>query len=278
MNTLTILFVLPLLVIFSYLFDAFARRTKFPAVILLMLTGILLRVGADASGFENFAFLDNLIPVLGTVGLILIVLEGALELEVGKEKLPIILKGILAAFVILILNIVGITWLLQQLSDMTAQVATIYAIPLSIISSAVAIPSAASLLKQDREFVVYESTFSDILGIMIFNYAIGQTEANQSLIAAGSIVVLCLQIIGVITVSLLITYLLFRLLTKNRTPRKILSNLSDTHFGVCPWKMVSPSCFGHHFYFRDFSQQRQKTATFLFTEVLGFGANGGESA
>ena len=38
-------------------------------------------------------FLDNLIPVLGTIGLILIVLEGAIELEITVEKLPLIFKG-----------------------------------------------------------------------------------------------------------------------------------------------------------------------------------------
>ena len=98
MDTLDILFVLPLLIIFSYLFDAFARKTKFPSVILLMLTGILIRFFISFSSYDNFAFLDNLIPVLGTIGLILIVLEGAIELEINREKLPLILKGFLAAF------------------------------------------------------------------------------------------------------------------------------------------------------------------------------------
>ena len=75
MGTLDILFVLPLLIIFSYLFDAFARKTKFPSVILLMVTGIIVRFFISFSGYDNFAFLDNLIPVLGTIGLILIFLE-----------------------------------------------------------------------------------------------------------------------------------------------------------------------------------------------------------
>ena len=97
MNTLSILFVLPLLIIFSYLFDAFARKTKFPAVILLMITGIIVRAITNAYGYNEFGFVDNLIPVLGTIGLILIVLEGAVELEISREKLPLILKGFLAA-------------------------------------------------------------------------------------------------------------------------------------------------------------------------------------
>ena len=110
MNTLSILIVLPLLVVFSYIFDAIARRTKFPSVILLMFTGIIIRTVINFYGFTDYAFLDQLIPVLGTVGLILIVLEGALELKIEKEKLPVILKGFFAAAFILILNIIIVSW------------------------------------------------------------------------------------------------------------------------------------------------------------------------
>tara|TARA_B110000908_G_scaffold44043_1_gene53565 strand:+ start:963 stop:2264 length:1302 start_codon:yes stop_codon:yes gene_type:complete len=214
MNTLSILIVLPLLVIFSYLFDAIARKTKFPSVILLMFTGIIIRAIINLYGFTDFAFLDKLIPVLGTVGLILIVLEGALELDIKREKLPVILKGFFAAALILILNIIAVSWAFENILNLEHKTAIIFAIPLAIISSAVAIPSAAGLLNREKEFVVYESTFSDILGIMIFNYAIRQFESNQTLISAESIVALGLQIIGVIVVSLIITYLLFQLLQK----------------------------------------------------------------
>ena len=212
MNTLDILFVLPLLIIFSYLFDAFARKTKFPSVILLMATGIIIRFVISFSGYENFAFLDNLIPVLGTIGLILIVLEGAIELEITREKLPLIIKGFLAALIILIGNIYVLQFLFKTLFEMEGAPAVLFAIPLAIISSAVAIPSASSLLQLEREFVVYESTFSDILGIMIFNYALRQLESQQPLLGAEPMVSLGLQIIGVIVISLLITYVLFRMM------------------------------------------------------------------
>ena len=212
MNTLIILFVFPLLIIFSYLFDAFARKTKFPAVILLMFTGIVVRAITSAYGYDDLGFLDNLIPVLGTIGLILIVLEGALELEISKEKSVLILKGFFAALIILVLNIAALQRVFVQLFQMDNQLATLSAIPLAIISSAVAIPSAASLLNHDREFVVYESTFSDILGIMIFNYALRQFEAQQDLIGATPLVSLFLQILGVVVISLAITYVLYRLI------------------------------------------------------------------
>ena len=212
MNSLSILFVLPLLIIFSYLFDTFARKTKFPAVILLMITGILIRTACNVYGYTDFDFLENLIPVLGTIGLILIVLEGAVELEINREKLPLILKGFLAALFILIANIWILQWVFCVLFQMEHNEAVLYAIPLSIISSAVAIPSAAGLISKEKEFVTYESTFSDILGIMIFNYAIRQFESDQSLIGGTSLVSLGLQILGVIVISLAITYILFRLL------------------------------------------------------------------
>lgn len=212
MNTLLILFVFPLLIVFSYLFDRFARKTKFPAVILLMFTGILFRLLSSAYGFNQLGFLDDLIPVLGTVGLILIVLEGALELKISKEKLPLLLKGFIAALVILLLNIAALQWVFSSLFEMSAHVAVLSAIPLAIISSAVAIPSAGGLLDKEREFVVYESTFSDILGIMIFNYALRQFEVGEGLLNSSSLVALLFQIIGVVVISIGITYILFKLL------------------------------------------------------------------
>lgn len=214
MSTLSILIVLPLLIIFSYVFDIIARKTKFPAVILLMFTGISVRLAVTIYGIDDFEFLEGLIPVLGTIGLILIVLEGALELNITVDKLPVIIKGFLAAGLILILNVIAISLAFEHLLGMSHQAAIIYATPLSIISSAVAIPSSAGLRQQEKEFVVYESTFSDILGIMLFNYAIRQFETNQSLVSAESLLALGLQILGVIVVSLFITFCLFQLLQK----------------------------------------------------------------
>ena len=102
MDTTLILILLPLLVVFSYLFDSFARKTKFPSVILLILTGLIARALLDAYGFTPWGALEEIIKVLGTVGLILIVLEGALELEITPERIGLLVRGFLAAAVLLI--------------------------------------------------------------------------------------------------------------------------------------------------------------------------------
>ena len=214
MDVGSILIVLPLLIIFSYLFDIFARRTKFPSVILLVLTGIILRFFSSYSGYNNFEFLDSLVPVLGTIGLILIVLEAALELEIKKEKAQIIVKGFLAALVILIINIVLVSIFFNQVIGLEYSTSVIYAIPLSIISSAVAIPSATGLITNNKEFVVYESTFSDILGIMIFYYCIRQAEKGEAFIGLEPIFTLIGQIFLIIGISIVITYLLFQLIQR----------------------------------------------------------------
>ena len=214
MDVSSILIVLPLLIIFSYLFDIFARRTKFPSVILLVLTGIIARFISSYYGYDNFQFLDSLVPVLGTIGLILIVLEAALELEIKKEKTEIIVKGFLAAFVILVINIILVSLFFENVIGLSYPNSVIYAIPLSIISSAVAIPSATGLITKNKEFVVYESTFSDILGIMIFYYCIRQAEKTEPLIGVEPIVTLLGQIILIIIISIAITYLLFLLIQR----------------------------------------------------------------
>ena len=52
--------------------------------------------------------------------------------------------------------------------DFDVAVAVLAAIPFAVISSAVAIPAARGLAEQPREFVIYESSLSDIVGVLVF--------------------------------------------------------------------------------------------------------------
>ncbi len=83
----------------------------------------------------------------------------------------------------------------------------INAVPLGIISSAIAIPSAAHLTMKDREFITLESSLSDILGIIFFNYVVINTSISFFL--AGKIL---LEIAGVTAVSLVFCLFLLYLL------------------------------------------------------------------
>ncbi|WP_246474702.1 cation:proton antiporter [Pedobacter roseus] len=179
MTTYTILIILSGLVIFSYLFDLVASKTKVPSVLLLLLLGIGLRFLVDYLKIQTFNFL-SILPTLGTVGLILIVFEGSLELKYDQHKNKIIKSAFFSALTILLGTISVITTIIYQISHHDLYTCIANAIPFSVISSAIAIPSAAALNNKDKEFVIYESSFSDILGIIIFNFTITNHSVNTS--------------------------------------------------------------------------------------------------
>ena len=65
------------LLLFAYLLDILGRRFRLPSVVLLIVTGLVARHVLDRMGFA-FEGIDPIVPIVGTIGLILIVLEGAL--------------------------------------------------------------------------------------------------------------------------------------------------------------------------------------------------------
>lgn len=209
MSTYTALIILSGLVIFSYLFDLISKKTRIPAVLLLLILGIALRFGVDYIGFKTFDFL-KILPALGTVGLILIVLEGALELKYDKEKNGIILRSFLSAGTILLGTSLVLAFILQHLSGKEFSLCFLNAIPFSIVSSAIAIPSAGVMDPHKKEYIIYEASFSDILGIVLFNFAL-----HNPSIKAGSFVNLGLETVSILLLSvvscLFMLYLLSRL-------------------------------------------------------------------
>lgn len=177
MLTYWILIVFSLLVVLSYFFDWVARKSKFPSVLLLIVTGVLLQLGCAHFAIALPA-LDAMLPTLGTIGLILIVLEGALELQFAPSKLPVIRRAFFAALLILLLSWAGVAALIWYISGEGWRLCLLNAVPYAVISSAIAIPSVAGLTESKKEFIVYESSFSDILGIVLFNFVLANSEVT----------------------------------------------------------------------------------------------------
>ncbi len=167
------------IIILSFFFGEISKRTNIPSVLMLIVLGILIKLGLDSIGFGNLDFFP-ILRILGTVGLIMIVLEAALELKLERDKFLAIGK----AFVVAALGLIASTWaaaelLLFFIDDMTTQSAWLYATPLSILSSAIIIPSVTALKGEKKEFHIYESTFSDILGIMLFYFLTSQLPITE---------------------------------------------------------------------------------------------------
>lgn len=209
MTTYATLIILSGLVIFSYLFDLIAGKTKVPSVILLLFLGIGIRLGVDYFGLHTINF-TSILPALGTLGLILIVFEGALELKYSKNKNAVIRKSFLSALSILLLTSCLITYAFYYISGESIYRCFVNAIPFCVVSSAIAIPSASGISKEKKEFIIYESSFSDILTVVLFNFMISNDHINVSAFAklGAELGIILLVAIGS---CLLLLYLIGRL-------------------------------------------------------------------
>ena len=166
--------------------------------------GVIINYSLRFSGAAK----PNLLPileVLGVVGLILIVLEAALDLQLLKEKIGLIIKSFLVALIGLGATAYLAALSLNFLMGVEILNALLYTIPLSILSSAIILPSIDDLNEEKREFMIYESTFSDIIGIVGFYSVLTMagSKAGESVYGevAGSLAL-------TIVISVVISYIL----------------------------------------------------------------------
>ncbi len=182
-SSYNIIIEISVILILSFLFNGIAKRTNIPSVLMLIVLGIILQYVLKYTTAEEVNFFPAL-EVLGIIGLIMIVLEAALELELKRDKIWPIMKSLAVAFI----GLLASAWVAAQIiyylvPEMNMLSAWLYATPLSILSSAIIIPSVNSLPESKKEFHIYESTFSDIIGIIMFYFLIGQLEPTEGSVA-----------------------------------------------------------------------------------------------
>jgi Kef-type K+ transport system membrane component KefB len=206
--TITIIITFCVLLLIAYVFDLTSSKTKVPSVILLLLLGWLVRQLTVQFDIQLPDFYQVL-PVLGTIGLILIVLEGSLELELNKSKFELVRKSFFGALIPMIALAFLLAFAFRYFGHFGLKDSLINAIPFCVISSAIAIPSIRNLSSKNKEFVIYESSLSDILGVLIFNFlSLNETIDTNSFGYFG------LQLLIIIIVSFIATIGLSFLLSK----------------------------------------------------------------
>ena len=193
-------------IIISYFFNLYAKKSGIPAVLLLIGLGITINYSLRFSGFTKPDLLPVL-SVLGVIGLILIVLEASLDLDLVKEKVGLIIKS----FVVALIGLGGTAYLsaiaINLLMGVEMLNALLCAIPLSILGSAVILPSIDDVEEEKREFMIYESTFSDILGIIGFYGVLTMVGSNSNeSISIGVFSNLILTIVFSIIISYILIY------------------------------------------------------------------------
>ena len=216
-NSYNLIIEASVILILSFLFNGISKRTNIPSVLLLILLGFILQFVLKTFTSEEVDFFPAL-EVLGIIGLIMIVLEAALELELKKEKIIPILKSMAIALT----GLIGSAWvatliLHQFIPDMSMQAAWLYATPLSILSSAIIIPSVSELAEKKREFHIYESTFSDIMGIMMFYFLVSGLNPAEDSGAGG----FALNILLTIVISLIASYAIILIFQQIKSQAKL---------------------------------------------------------
>lgn len=213
---MTISIIISILLLLAYLFDITSSITKIPSVVLLLILGFGAKLVTENLNI-SVPNLNPILPILGTVGLILIVLEGSLELEINKSKLSLIFKSSIVALIPLLFICFCIAYYLHYFGNLPLKLALANAIPLGIISSAIAIPSARNLLNNEKEFVTYESSLSDIFGVIFFNFI--TLNDNIGSISFGKFV---LELLEMLAISFVATLLLAVFLNKIKHHIKFL--------------------------------------------------------
>ena len=203
----TLIIIASLIVIASFLFSEISKRTNIPSVLMLIVLGVTLKL-AFPKILDEVDF-TAILEILGIVGLIMIVLEAALELKLARHQLVPIAKAMGLAAVGLILSAwVAAETLKYFVEGMTSESAWLYATSLSILSSAIIIPSVGGLRRDKKEFEIYESTFSDILGIIVFYFLAGPFEVQDTGGHAPTLLEYSGILIGTIVIALLASYAL----------------------------------------------------------------------
>jgi len=209
-STELLLIILCGLVVLSYLFSIISQFIRIPSVLLLLFAGLGFRVLADAYNIR-ITLPANLIEGLGVVGLIMIILEAGLDLKLGKEKTKLVRDSFFSAFFILLFSLALITGILYLWLNEDVLSCVVYALPLSIMSSSITIPSIHNLTEQKKEFLIYEASFSDIIGILLFNYFIA-----PEILTLKSVGLFGINIIVSIILSVVISFVLFLILARTK--------------------------------------------------------------
>lgn len=192
---LTVIITLSALLLIAYVFDLSAKKTRIPSVILLLALGF--GVGQVLEILKvPIPNLQPVLPILGTVGLILIVLEGSLELKLHQSKISLINKSIIGAFVPILLLSFLMAFFFSLISDVSFRTLLINAVPLCIISSAIAIPSANYLSSRNKDFIIYESSLSDIFGVVYFNFLLRNEVLNFEAIGVFTLEMVLIALIS----------------------------------------------------------------------------------
>ena len=208
-NIYVVIVALCALVILSYGFTVLSKKTRIPTVLLLLVAGIGIReILLQTGHYQEVP--EPIIEFIGVIGLILILLDAGLDLKFYKNKKQLIKKAAESSLVAMLLSVAGIGVLIHYWLDATWLASIVFALPLSIISSAIVASTVGFLSEEKREFLTYEAAFSDMAGILLFGYL----TTGQG-VGFGSFVFMTASIVFAFGLSIIFSLLLVWLVVRS---------------------------------------------------------------
>lgn len=202
------------LLLLAYVFDITSSRTKIPSVILMLFLGGLAQEAA--SYFKlHVPPMGLLLPLVGTLGLILIVLEGALSLKLSSSGKRAILLSVMTSLIPMIVLSLVLALIFHYFLNYNFRLALLNVIPLTVISSSMSVTRARNEEEQ-KDLAAYESNLSDIFGVLFFNF-VSLTRGGPSF---STVLDFVMQLVLILIVSFVATVLLSVLLNKISHPIK----------------------------------------------------------
>ena len=154
-NAYTFIIFLSGVIIMAFIYNIISKKLRVPSVLLLIGTGMLLGELNRKYQFISDDLISPVLEVLGIMGLMIIVLEAALDLELKRDKLGMIIRSFSIAFILVAATSLATAYVIQLFLDISLEIAIVYAIPLCIVSSAITIPSVSQLPEAKKEFMIY---------------------------------------------------------------------------------------------------------------------------
>lgn len=221
-NSYTFIIEASVIIVISYFFNIISDKTNIPSVLMLLGLGFLIQFELYFLEIKNVNFMP-ILEILGIIGLIMIVLEAAMDLELSRKKWPIIWRSFWVAFLGTFINTALLAGIFYYFKDIPVFSSILYAVPLAIMSSAIVIPSVKKLNNDKREFLIYESTFSDIIGIMFFYFILESIDIESPSMLTLSITG---NIFLTIVIAVVSSYLLILIFQNIKTQVKLFLLIS----------------------------------------------------
>lgn len=206
MDSNSVLIAASSLILLFHFVDVVSHRMRIPSVIVLLAIGMAARPLVSRF-FPGTGVHADVLQGLGFVGLGLIVLEGSMGLRWKSDSRKVFVRAGIAALAGIALFLLPTAALFRWTFDLSWKGAILHAAPLSVVSSAIAIPSAARLAPSLREFISVESSFSDILGVLLFNAIV-----LPGALGLGTLAEIGWRSAVVLTSSILVLAILFKML------------------------------------------------------------------